>query len=96
VEGTQNVFSELRAVFLLIVLIFTSLAQPVLLPYKPPGSKKMYYVPQLATIASLPDSKSDTTIESSHSGIIQKLFKILFFEILCVSWLINKWIFRVI
>uniref|UniRef100_A0A8C0VYL5 ALMS motif domain-containing protein n=1 Tax=Castor canadensis TaxID=51338 RepID=A0A8C0VYL5_CASCN len=43
-------------------------AQPVLLPYKPPGSKKMYYVPQLATIASLPDSKSDTTIESSHSG----------------------------
>ncbi|XP_012891246.1 PREDICTED: Alstrom syndrome protein 1 [Dipodomys ordii] len=44
-------------------------AQPVLLPYKPAGSQKMYYVPQLEAIPSFPDCKSsDTTLESSHSG----------------------------
>uniref|UniRef100_A0A8D2JQ56 ALMS1 centrosome and basal body associated protein n=1 Tax=Sciurus vulgaris TaxID=55149 RepID=A0A8D2JQ56_SCIVU len=43
-------------------------AQPLLLPYKPSGSTKMYYVPQLETVPSFLDSKSDTTIESSHSG----------------------------
>ncbi|XP_073067551.1 centrosome-associated protein ALMS1 isoform X6 [Manis javanica] len=43
-------------------------AQPSLLPYKPSGSTKMYYVPQLKQIPSTLDSKSDTTIESSHSG----------------------------
>ncbi|KAJ1078086.1 hypothetical protein K5549_011413 [Capra hircus] len=42
--------------------------QPLLLPYKPSGSTKMYYVPQLTQIPSSTDSKSDTTIESSHSG----------------------------
>nr|XP_020738991.1 Alstrom syndrome protein 1 isoform X7 [Odocoileus virginianus texanus] len=42
--------------------------QPLLLPYKPSGSSKMYYVPQLTQIPSSVDSKSDTTIESSHSG----------------------------
>uniref|UniRef100_A0A4X1W6V6 ALMS1 centrosome and basal body associated protein n=1 Tax=Sus scrofa TaxID=9823 RepID=A0A4X1W6V6_PIG len=42
--------------------------QPLLLPYKPSGSTKMYYVPQLSQIPSSLDSKSDTTIESSHSG----------------------------
>ncbi|EPY87367.1 hypothetical protein CB1_000252023 [Camelus ferus] len=43
--------------------------QPSLLPYKPSGTMKMYYVPQLKEIPSLSlDSKSDTTIESSHSG----------------------------
>ncbi|CAO2605632.1 Centrosome-associated protein ALMS1 [Lemmus lemmus] len=42
--------------------------QPVLLPYKPSGSSKMYYVPQLKTVPSDLDSKSDTTVESSHSG----------------------------
>ncbi|XP_035315555.1 Alstrom syndrome protein 1 isoform X6 [Cricetulus griseus] len=42
--------------------------QPVLLPYKPSGSSKMYYVPQLKTLPSCLDSRSDTTIESSHSG----------------------------
>ncbi|XP_060268330.1 centrosome-associated protein ALMS1 isoform X5 [Ovis aries] len=41
--------------------------QPLLLPYKPSGSSKMYYVPQLTQIPSSTDSKSDTTIESSHS-----------------------------
>ncbi|XP_054449496.1 centrosome-associated protein ALMS1 [Pteronotus mesoamericanus] len=46
----------------------TSGAQPSLLPYKPSGSTKMYYVPQLSQIPSSLDSKSDTTIESSHSG----------------------------
>ena len=67
-----------------------SLGQPLLLPYKPSGSTKMYYVPQLRQIPSSLDSKSDTTIESSHSGIMQKLFKILFFEILFVDWLFNS------
>ncbi|KAM9722242.1 centrosome-associated protein ALMS1 isoform 8-T8 [Dama dama] len=42
--------------------------QALLLPYKPSGSSKMYYVPQLTQIPSSVDSKSDTTIESSHSG----------------------------
>uniref|UniRef100_A0A2I3HF25 ALMS1 centrosome and basal body associated protein n=1 Tax=Nomascus leucogenys TaxID=61853 RepID=A0A2I3HF25_NOMLE len=42
--------------------------QPLLLPYKPSGSRKMYYVPQLRQIPPSPDSKSDTTVESSHSG----------------------------
>uniref|UniRef100_A0A8C6DM26 ALMS1 centrosome and basal body associated protein n=1 Tax=Moschus moschiferus TaxID=68415 RepID=A0A8C6DM26_MOSMO len=42
--------------------------QPLLLPYKPSGSTKMYYVPQLTRIPLSMDSKSDTTIESSHSG----------------------------
>ncbi|XP_036904099.1 Alstrom syndrome protein 1 isoform X2 [Sturnira hondurensis] len=46
----------------------TNGAQPSLLPYKPSGSTKMYYVPQLSQIPSSLDSKSDTTIESSHSG----------------------------
>ncbi|XP_055256257.1 centrosome-associated protein ALMS1 isoform X4 [Moschus berezovskii] len=41
--------------------------QPLLLPYKPSGSTKMYYVPQLTRIPLSMDSKSDTTIESSHS-----------------------------
>ncbi|XP_036036509.1 Alstrom syndrome protein 1 isoform X2 [Onychomys torridus] len=43
-------------------------AQPALLPYKPSGSSKMYYVPQLKSVPSYLDSKSDTTVESSHSG----------------------------
>ncbi|XP_042130362.1 centrosome-associated protein ALMS1 isoform X2 [Peromyscus maniculatus bairdii] len=43
-------------------------AQPALLPYKPSGSPKMYYVPQLKAVPSFLESKSDTTVESSHSG----------------------------
>ncbi|XP_059114052.1 centrosome-associated protein ALMS1 isoform X3 [Peromyscus eremicus] len=43
-------------------------AQPALLPYKPSGSSKMYYVPQLKAVPSYLESKSDTTVESSHSG----------------------------
>nr|XP_008540770.1 PREDICTED: Alstrom syndrome protein 1 isoform X2 [Equus przewalskii] len=43
-------------------------AQPSLLPYKPSGSPKMYYVPQLRQIPPFLDSTSDTTVESSHSG----------------------------
>ncbi|XP_032147606.1 Alstrom syndrome protein 1 isoform X3 [Sapajus apella] len=42
--------------------------QPLLLPYKPSGSTKMYYVPQLRQIPPSSDSISDTTVESSHSG----------------------------
>jgi hypothetical protein len=76
--------------FLLTALIFTFSAQPVLLPYKPSGSSKMYYVPLLKRVPSYLDSKSDTTVESSHSGIMQKLFTILFLETLCAGWLIMK------
>nr|XP_014692112.2 Alstrom syndrome protein 1 isoform X1 [Equus asinus] len=43
-------------------------AQPSLLPYKPSGSPKMYYVSQLRQIPPFLDSTSDTTLESSHSG----------------------------
>ncbi|XP_066123490.1 centrosome-associated protein ALMS1 isoform X2 [Saccopteryx bilineata] len=52
----------------MIVPLDTDRAQPSLLPYKPSGSTKMYYVPQLSQNPPSLDSKSDTTIESSHSG----------------------------
>ncbi|XP_006881068.1 PREDICTED: Alstrom syndrome protein 1 [Elephantulus edwardii] len=42
-------------------------AEPSLLPYKPSGSTQMYYVPELRKTPP-PESKSDTTLESSHSG----------------------------
>ncbi|XP_060239627.1 centrosome-associated protein ALMS1 isoform X4 [Meriones unguiculatus] len=42
--------------------------QPQVLPYKPSGTSRMYYVQQLETAPSYLDSKSDTTVESSHSG----------------------------
>ncbi|XP_045142518.1 Alstrom syndrome protein 1 [Echinops telfairi] len=45
-----------------------TLAQPSLLPYKPSGCSKMYYVPQLEKIPQFLEAKSDTTLESSHSG----------------------------
>ncbi|XP_067099448.1 serine/arginine repetitive matrix protein 2 [Osmerus mordax] len=41
-------------------------AVPVLLPYKPLGSENMFYVPQ--TEAQLSPIRSDTTVESSHTG----------------------------
>ncbi|XP_036786552.2 centrosome-associated protein ALMS1 isoform X4 [Manis pentadactyla] len=71
--GTQKVgkvpvkFGSLSSVQQITVSRGTD-AQPSLLPYKPSGSSKMYYVPQLKQIPSTLDSKSDTTIESSHSG----------------------------
>lgn len=50
----------------------------------------MYYVPQLGQIPSSTsgDSKSDTTVESSHSGI--QNYPNLFFNILFVNWLVNS------
>ncbi|XP_075413060.1 centrosome-associated protein ALMS1 isoform X2 [Tenrec ecaudatus] len=45
-----------------------TLAQPSLLPYKPSGCSKMYYVPQLEKLPQFPEARSDTTLESSHSG----------------------------
>ncbi|XP_055473610.1 centrosome-associated protein ALMS1 [Psammomys obesus] len=42
--------------------------QPQVLPYKPSDTSRMYYVQQLETVPSYLDSKSDTTVESSHSG----------------------------
>uniref|UniRef100_A0ABM5GKR0 Centrosome-associated protein ALMS1 isoform X2 n=1 Tax=Pogona vitticeps TaxID=103695 RepID=A0ABM5GKR0_9SAUR len=41
---------------------------PVLLPYKPPGSSEMYYVPCRKETLRLFRVKSETTVESSHSG----------------------------
>ncbi|XP_034531182.1 Alstrom syndrome protein 1 homolog [Notolabrus celidotus] len=42
-------------------------AVPVLLPYKPHGSEELFYVPQTKADVSSTD-RSDTTMESSHTG----------------------------
>lgn len=42
-------------------------AIPTLLPYKPHGSSELFYMPQTVPELSLNDS--DTTVESSHTGI---------------------------
>lgn len=47
-----------------------SVAVPTLLPYKPHGSSELFYVPQ-ADLELFRD-RSDTTVESSHSGMSQK------------------------
>ncbi|XP_074051676.1 centrosome-associated protein ALMS1 [Macrotis lagotis] len=39
-----------------------------LLPYKPSGSAEMYYVPNSAEPLQYPATRSETTLESSHSG----------------------------
>ncbi|XP_053111608.1 centrosome-associated protein ALMS1 isoform X2 [Hemicordylus capensis] len=41
---------------------------PLLLPYKPPGSMEMYYVPCPKETLRLSRVRSETTMESSHSG----------------------------
>ncbi|XP_016058070.1 PREDICTED: Alstrom syndrome protein 1 isoform X2 [Miniopterus natalensis] len=61
-------YASLSSVQQITVPRDTNEAQPSLLPYKPSGSTKMYYVPQLSHFPSSLDSTSDTTIESSHSG----------------------------
>ncbi|XP_043837225.1 Alstrom syndrome protein 1 [Dromiciops gliroides] len=43
-------------------------AQLSLLPYKPSGSAQVYYVPNSAEPAQYPVAKSETTLESTHSG----------------------------
>ncbi|XP_054846340.1 centrosome-associated protein ALMS1 [Eublepharis macularius] len=40
----------------------------LLLPYKPPGSSEMYYVPCPKETLRLSRVRSETTVESSHSG----------------------------
>ncbi|KAJ1212957.1 hypothetical protein NDU88_000596 [Pleurodeles waltl] len=42
--------------------------QQLLLPYWPPGSAEMYYVPHPDSISRLSPVRSDTTIESTHTG----------------------------
>ncbi|XP_043368729.1 Alstrom syndrome protein 1 [Dermochelys coriacea] len=42
--------------------------QPLLLPYKPCGSSEMYYVPHPMKGPKISPVRSETTIESSHSG----------------------------
>ncbi|XP_034626911.1 Alstrom syndrome protein 1 isoform X3 [Trachemys scripta elegans] len=42
--------------------------QPLLLPYKPSGSSEMYYVPHPMKGPKISPVRSETTIESSHSG----------------------------
>ncbi|XP_042324977.1 Alstrom syndrome protein 1 isoform X2 [Sceloporus undulatus] len=41
---------------------------PLLLPYKPPGSSEVYYVPCSKETLGLSRMRSETTVESSHSG----------------------------
>ncbi|XP_056152358.1 centrosome-associated protein ALMS1 [Lampris incognitus] len=41
-------------------------ALPILLPYRPHGSKELFYVPQTET--QMTPDRSDTTMESSHPG----------------------------
>ncbi|KAH0615727.1 hypothetical protein JD844_026086 [Phrynosoma platyrhinos] len=41
---------------------------PFLLPYKPPGSSEVYYVPCSKETLGLSRIRSETTVESSHSG----------------------------
>ncbi|XP_025056485.1 Alstrom syndrome protein 1 [Alligator sinensis] len=42
--------------------------QPLLVPYKPSGSREMYYVPHPKKAPRISPVRSETTIESSHSG----------------------------
>ncbi|XP_049648640.1 centrosome-associated protein ALMS1 isoform X5 [Accipiter gentilis] len=42
--------------------------QPLLLPYKPSGSSRMYYVPYLKAGSNTSPVGSETSVESSHSG----------------------------
>lgn len=42
--------------------------QQLLLPYLPPGSAEMYYVLHPESISRLSPVRSDTTVESTHSG----------------------------
>ncbi|KAJ6658573.1 hypothetical protein lerEdw1_019961 [Lerista edwardsae] len=42
--------------------------KPLLLPYKPPGSSEMYYVPCPKEALRLSRIRSETTMESTHSG----------------------------
>ncbi|XP_059577406.1 centrosome-associated protein ALMS1 isoform X2 [Alligator mississippiensis] len=42
--------------------------QPLLVPYKPSGSREMYYVPHPKEAPKISPVRSETTIESSHSG----------------------------
>ncbi|KAM4706570.1 centrosome-associated protein ALMS1 [Discoglossus pictus] len=42
--------------------------QPLLLPYRPPGSPELFYVPYLDRGSRLSPVRSDTTVESSHPG----------------------------
>jgi len=46
-------------------------AVPALLPYKPHGSSELFYVPQADK--ELSPGRSDTTVESSHSGITHRI-----------------------
>ncbi|XP_061207970.1 centrosome-associated protein ALMS1-like [Neopsephotus bourkii] len=43
--------------------------QPLLLPYKPSGSTGMYYVPYLKAVSKMSPVRSETSVESSHSGM---------------------------
>lgn len=58
-----------------IDLIFYYVAVPALLPYKPHGSSKLFYIPQAGPELSPGDS--DTTVESSHSGMSQRTVQLL-------------------
>ncbi|XP_075429606.1 centrosome-associated protein ALMS1 isoform X2 [Ascaphus truei] len=42
--------------------------QPLLLPYRPPGSHDLFYVPYREGVSRISPVRSDSTIESSHPG----------------------------
>ncbi|XP_053560339.1 centrosome-associated protein ALMS1 [Bombina bombina] len=42
--------------------------QPMLLPYRPPGSPELFYVPYIDKVSRLSPVRSSSTIESSHTG----------------------------
>ncbi|XP_062991765.1 centrosome-associated protein ALMS1 [Elgaria multicarinata webbii] len=45
-----------------------SAGTPLLLPYKPPGSSEVFYAPRPKETLRLSRVRSETTVESSHSG----------------------------
>ncbi|XP_028856813.1 uncharacterized protein alms1 isoform X2 [Denticeps clupeoides] len=57
----QNLMGPLRHLH-----VSSHVAAPTLLPYKPHGSSELFYIPQ--TDIQLSTNRSDTTMESSHTG----------------------------
>ncbi|XP_068923454.1 centrosome-associated protein ALMS1 [Petaurus breviceps papuanus] len=72
VQNTQDCWfaASLCIVFFIHCTMMLSIpaAQLSLLPYKPSGSAQMYYVPSSAELPQYPVAKSETTLESTHSG----------------------------
>lgn len=61
--------SSVKAWLVVIALSSIPTDQPLLLPYKPSGSTGMYYVPYLKAVSKMSPVASETSVESSHSGM---------------------------